>query len=208
MARRIAIGMALVALLLPGRGAAEAALGARLGYALGLGDVGGTLGMNDWVSGQLPLQLDLTWRVRPNVALGVYFAWGLGRAGGDLASACDEPGAGCFASVRRLGVQVLRSFGAIRGFTPWVGGGAGYEWSTLSASPSSGRVHATIRGWEYLNLQVGADYPAARRLSVGPYLLVSIAEYGEGELGGEGGDIRDRSLHAWLGLGVRGTFEL
>jgi hypothetical protein len=199
MRKLLMIGAVMAAVLLPTASSAQFSLGARLGYGFGMGDVGGTLAMDEWVKSQVPVQLDAMYRVTPNVGLGAYLSYGFGQTG----DVCDFAGADCSARVTRLGVQATYSF-AGQQFLPWIGAGIGYEWNTID----DGTDEATFTGWEFLNLQAGGDYKVNEQLSVGPYAMFSIAQYGDGEIGGFSAPISDKKMHEWLSFGVRGKFDL
>jgi hypothetical protein len=196
---RVVIGAAMVAgLLAPATSRAQVSLGARIGYGLAMGDVGGTLAMSEWVEGQVPIQLDALYRATPKVAIGAYLSNGLGLAG----EVCDGA-ADCSARVTRLGVQVTYSFRGER-VLPWIGAGIGYEWSTVD----DGSTKGTFTGFELLNLQCGGDYKVNEHLSVGPYVMLSISQFEELDLGGDLRPISDKKLHEWLSLGLRGKLDL
>jgi opacity protein-like surface antigen len=195
--KRVIIAATLASLLAPPPASAQITVGARLGAGFALGDVGGTLPMSDWTQGQIPLQLDVLYRVTSRVRVGGYFSWGFGLPG----DACD--GLGCSAAVTRLGVEGTYAF-AGRSFVPWVGAGIGYEWNTIDA----GAEKASFTGFELLGLQGGADFAVSPRLSVGPYVAFSLGQYDEGAIGALKGPIRDKRMHQWLGLGFRGSFDL
>ncbi len=195
--RRSAILLAISAFLAPAPSLAQVIVGARLGGAVAIGDVGGLLPMRDWTEGQVPVQLDVLYRVSPRVAVGGYLSWGFGLPG----DACD--GLDCSATVARLGAQATYAFtgGA---FVPWLGANIGYEWNTVE----DGSLEGTFTGFELLGLQGGGDYRVNERFGFGPYVTFSIAQYDDVELGGVEGPILDKKMHGWLGLGLRGTFDL
>jgi hypothetical protein len=188
---------ALAALLQAAPAAAQVTVGARLGAGFALGDVGGALPMSDWTKGQVPFQLDVLYRATPRVRVGGYFSWGFGLPGDQCA------GLDCTATVTRLGVEGTYAFTG-GSFVPWVGVGLGYEWNTVDAGDEKG----SFTGFELLNLQAGGDFVVTPKLSAGPYVLFSLGQYDEGTVGAATGPIRDRKMHQWLSLGVRGTFDL
>ncbi|HEY6097870.1 MAG TPA: hypothetical protein VIW03_00475, partial [Anaeromyxobacter sp.] len=57
-----------LSLLVPAAARAQWSVGARTGYAIAMGDADGTLKMSDMTSGQIPLQLDIGYRLQ-NTAL-------------------------------------------------------------------------------------------------------------------------------------------
>jgi hypothetical protein len=94
-------------------------VGARAGYMFGLGDVGGGLALDgsggdlalgDAVRWQLPVQLDVGYRITDRVTLGGYFSYGIGFPSGDLEDAVCDPGdLDCSVRSMRFGAQILVS---------------------------------------------------------------------------------------------------
>ncbi len=94
-------------------------------------------------------------------------------------------------------------------WVPWVGIGAGYEWVKTSVSAGGVTMDSTARGWEFANFQVGADYQWGKSLSFGPFATFTLGQFTDVGGGGlAGGDIQNKSLHEWLQLGLKGTFNL
>ena len=105
-------------------------VGLRLGYATGLGDVGGTRNMASWIGAQVPIQLEALVRVTRRLSLGVYGSDGFGRPGNEASRIRDLPGMQCMLSVLRAGVQAHYAMQG-RSVFPWVAAGAGYAWNAL-----------------------------------------------------------------------------
>ena len=200
-------------------------LGARLGYGIPLGkavDRGTNNDLSDGVKGMIPLQLDLGYRVTPNLMVGGYFMYGFGILPSDISSSCDRANADCSIHDIRLGIQAQYHFMPEENVDPWVGAGIGYEWLGLGIDASVGgttiKSSSSIHGWEFISLQGGADFAVAPQFGLGPFLSLSIAQYGTSTTscsgtGCEPGDsasrdIDEKALHQWLTLGVRGTFVL
>lgn len=195
--------------------------GLRTGISFGLGKAGGndftpTRNVNDIVEYRVPIWIDLGYRLSDPLTLGVYAQLGLGGGG-----SCN--GGSCNASDLRLGAQALWH---APGGGLWLGAGLGYEWQSLhvlqvtgtpidqvaeNAAQFATRVAETIGGPE-LTLQAGLDLELEPGLSVGPYVAASVGQYlsdsfdcdGVACPGGSG--IDGSATHAWLGLGVRGSY--
>lgn len=213
MVRKLLLAAAAVAVLAgPVRSEAQVGIGARIGYAFGVGDVGGdpsgTLKMSDWISGQIPLQLDVMFHVIPGLSVGPYVSYGFGRVGGELKNqVCDMTGVDCSSSDVRLGVQATYTLPPPLPF--WVGAGIGYEWSKLTAEGGGESIDVKFRGWEVLNLQGGLDFLASPLLRVGPFMMLSLGRYDHGSASGfGGGSIETKKMHEWIEIGVRGMFDL
>lgn len=200
--------MVAVLALVPALSQAQVSLGARLGFAPAGGKVGGDIDMSDYtVKSQIPLQLDLMFRVSPEISLGGYFSYGIGQVdyGGD--GACDV--ADCSGSVLRLGLQAFYTFNtASPQYAPWLGAGFGWEQANDTIELLGEKFESSYSGIEYLNLQGGMDFKVNPQFSVGPYFMLSFAEYSEAEEGGTSFDITNKAMHQWFNFGVRGKFDL
>jgi hypothetical protein len=194
--------------------------GLRTGISFGLGKAGGndfgpTRNVNDIVEYRVPIWIDVGYRVTEPLTLGVYAQVGLG-GGGDCGGSCN-------ASDLRIGAQAL--WHASRGGL-WLGAGLGYEWLSVyaltvtqapieqvgdGAAQLASRLAETIGGPE-LTLQAGLDLELEPGLSVGPYLSASVGQYltdsfeCDSVLCPTGSSIDGAATHAWLGLGVRGSY--
>jgi outer membrane protein W len=200
-------------------------LGARVGYGIPMGKVNDD-GTNDKlsqaISGMVPLQLDLGYRVIPNLMVGAYFMYGIGFAGDTITKLCDQAKAGgidatCSAHDVRLGAQVQYHISPDGQIDPWLGAGIGYEWLTFGFEGAGTTISSTGHGFEFINLQGGADFSVAPNFGLGPFLSLSVGQYSKasGDCSGNCGgittsseEIDKKAMHEWLTLGVRGTFVL
>ncbi len=201
---RSALAVALASALLPAAAMAAPAFSLRGGWAPSFGDAAANAPMSEIVRAQIPLQVDFLWRWGP-LAAGAYGSWGLALAG------CD-PGARCSASSARVGAEATWTFPTANpGLEPWAGAGAGYEWTARRRERAGTAVDWTYRGPEILSLQGGADFRVERRIAIGPFLLLALGRYSHLSLdtpeGNASGEIAGRAFHAWLEVGVRGTFD-
>lgn len=202
-------------------------LAARVGYGLPLGNVASdptaTLALSDDFSGEFPIWLDVGYRFNRNFFVGGYFQYAFAFVKNSTAfvatqvgqAVCELPGVSCSGSDVRLGAEFQYSFSPEASFQPWAGIGIGYEWTNLKASASG--VDATLQyhGWEFLNLQVGGDFKVSEAFALGPYVAFSLGQYDTITISATGQasqslDIPSsaKSLHEWLQLGVKGTFNL
>jgi hypothetical protein len=191
----------LVALAAATPARAEPVLALRLGVAPALGSATGNLPMSELLPLQFPVQLDALWR-EGRLDAGLYGSWGLAEASG-----CAS-GERCSATVWRTGVQAAWTFDA-DGVLPWAGLALGWEWAR-TVTQDAGTITSTFSGAE-LALQGGVEWRVLRWLSLGPALLVGIGNYGtygvEGPAGSASSTVTDRAFHAWIHVGVRGTFS-
>lgn len=205
-------------------------LGARLGYGIPMGklaDDGADSDLSNYISGMVPLQLDVGYRVIPNLMVGGYFMYGFGITGDSLDKSCDAAkalgvDASCSAHDLRLGLQAQYHFMPEGDVDPWLGAGLGYEWLSFGVDVSSGGVSQkntiTGRGFEFINLQGGVDFPLAPNFGLGPFLSFSVGQYSKASTDCSGTgcdptdsgsqDIDNKAMHEWLTIGARGTFVL
>lgn len=185
-------------------------LGARLGYGIPLGSADGgdpaagipSTSLSDVFSGQVPLQLDAMYRLDKNWSLGLYLQYGFAF----VASATCPSGISCSAHDIRFGGQVQYRFDA-QGFMPWVGVGIGGEWGTITGSSGGVSADIDISGFEFANLQVGGDWLVSPMFRAGPFLQMTFAQYDSYKALGQTITLPNKTLHEWLQLGVKGTFD-
>jgi hypothetical protein len=192
--------------------------GLRVGYGIPLGSAAEDVDLSDAVGGQVPLILDLGYRVTPNVFVGLYFQYGFAWVGGNTADLCDASGADCSAQDIRLGLEGHFHFSPRENLDPWIGLGFGYEWAGLSVEGGNTNFSTGLNGFEFINLQAGLDIRAGEHFYVGPFLTLSVGQYseatvdcesgfcGNGNQFGASGDIDNKAMHEWLLLGVRGAY--
>jgi hypothetical protein len=190
--------------------------GLRAGYAIPLGKVRGNSNtdLNDVITDQIPLWLDVGYRAVPELFVGLYGQYGFGFVGeGGCGSGVD-----CSAVDTRLGVQVHIHPAPESSADGWLGIGFGYEWMTVNASGMGVEVSGTLHGFELLNLQTGVDIKVAENFRVGPAVSFSLGQYGAtslscsssvggcGPITDQSDSISNKALHEWLFFGVRGVY--
>ena len=201
-------------------------IGARVGYAFSAGNIGAVANgtdekLSDFVSGQWPLWLDVGYRLTPSLYLGGFFQYGFGAVNEDEQTGCRNANVNCSASDIRVGVMGRYQFAVGGPVLPWLGLGVGYEWGSFSVSGPVLGVDSDIEtsrsGFEFANLQAGADYYLAPRVTVSPFISVSIGQYQSVSTTTTIGttttttttteeDLAKKSLHQWILIGVRFGF--
>jgi hypothetical protein len=203
--RSFCLSLGVLAVLVPAAAQAQWTVGARTGYAIALGDAGGNLKMTDMTNGQIPLQLDVGYRLA-NVPLtiGGYFSYGFGSTAGNFKNTCDALGESCSSSSLRVGAQLSYSFADPKEqMAPWIGAGLGYDKLTVTEAGQD----LNLTGWEFLILQAGLDWRLAPQFTLGGFASFSLAQYSDLEIPGVGsGSISDKKMHEWLTFGIRGAF--
>lgn len=188
--------------------------GLRLGYGIPMGKTADADGadLSNSVSGQLPIWLDVGYRIIPNIYVGLYGQYGIAFINKDNNTECKADGASCSASDFRFGVNAHYHFSPGQSVDPWVGLGIGYEIASTSFSSAAGDGSGSTKGFEFLNLQGGADFLATQGLGIGPFASFSLGQYGSSSatIGGQeiSGDIEKTAMHEWLVIGVRGVYNL
>ncbi len=205
MRRRLA---AVAVLALAHAGTARAAqdsglsLGARVGYAVPVGDVSAGISLGSVVAGLVPVQLNATWRFDPTWRLGLYLQYGYSR----IADAFCPPGASCSGAQLGLGVQGAYAF-ATGSPTPWIGAGLGLELQMATVSADGARNTLRLFGFEVVDLQAGLDWRLPSGFAIGPFASFGLGQYRTVTSGGASADLAT-ALHGWLRLGVKGAFDL
>jgi outer membrane protein W len=200
-------------------------IGLRTGYALPLGNIysAGTAGpfrfladepMSNAFSGQIPIWLDAGYMVTPDILLGIYAQYGFvstkTRDAASTGTGCAV-GASCSAHDIRFGVQGQYHLGSGQAVDPWLGLGIGYETLGLTETNAGVTTNGSLSGFEFVNLQGGADFKLADAFALGPFVSFSLGQYStlHTEIQGIGLDIDvPKALHEWLTFGVKGTFGL
>lgn len=226
--------VAMTALLVPAASRAQAAadsrfqVGVRAGYQLSAGDAAKDAAMKDFsLRSQIPLQVEAAFKVTPELAVGPYFSWGFGMtddaflrdAVGSPTNICDEDfGDGtvdCTGSAWRLGAQAIYTLRQLQApLVPWVGVNVGYHSAEAEAEDRVDRITVQLNGYE-VGVQLGGDFRVSDRFAVGPFLSYSLGQFRTGETrstfdpaDNTDGDIEDKALHHWFGIGLRAAFDL
>jgi outer membrane protein len=189
-------------------------IGLRLGYALPMGDAikGGPV--SDYVSGVLPIWLDLGYMVTRNIMVGLYGQYGFGFTKSKFKDSFGVPSAASTsASDIRFGAQAQYHLMPGQSMNPWFGLGFGYELGSVTASLSGHEMTVSARGFEYVNFQGGLDFRVTSFLGIGPFLSLSLGEFDSYKISQTGsrdqsGDISQTAMHEWLTFGVCSTLKL
>lgn len=186
-------------------------LGLRTGYGMAMGDAAKDAKMSDGVKGQIPIWLDVGYKLNPSIYVGGYFSYGIGMLNKEK-TGCDQSGVSCSASDMRFGVDAHYHIMPEASFDPWVGLGVGYEIAGYKASAGGAEAKSSYKGLEYVNIQAGGDYKVAPNFGIGPFVTFSMGQYSSykvttpaGELSG---DIPEKGMHQWLMIGIRGVYDL
>ena len=180
----------------------------RSGYAVPFGSATSAAGdsLSSTVGGDLPLGLEVNYRLNPEVYLGAAFQYGFSSLSSTLSNACPS-GVSCSAHTLRLGLNAFYHISPRQTLDPWVGIGMNYEQLSFSASANGASNSATIWGFEFLDAQFGLDYQASSLFSVGPFLSAALGQYSHVDGGGVSGDIANKAVHGWFKFGLKMSFN-
>jgi hypothetical protein len=187
-------------------------VGLRAAYAFPIGRwaKGDDLSAN--VSGMVvPIWVDAGYRLSREFYVGAFGSFGFG----SVADSLCPPVLSCSATDWRLGVNGHVHFARLLRLAapvdPWVGLGAGYESTSIKAEAQGTKASETDRGFEFGNLQLGADYTGLGAVRVGGFFTLTLAQYSSRSLEDASGTkdyTPNRAFHLWLMLGVRGRYDL
>lgn len=205
--------------------------GVRVGYGIAFGSTTrtGSDALNQTIAGQVPIWIDLGYRLLPELFVGLYGHYGLGLVGDELDALCRDlkrpmqfvdpnfvssTAGSCSTSDLSLGAQLHYHPLAKQPIDPWLGAGFGYEWMWFSAAGQGGSTSVTFHGFELFNLQAGLDLELSKRVHLGPVLAFSLGQYsrssracGRGLSCQPSGEVSNPALHEWLVLGIRGIYS-
>jgi len=203
--------LVLAALALPATALAQISIGARIGYAKPDGEIKlstGTVDQSDFITSQVPVQLDLDYRLPAGFTVGVYGSYGFGQPDKSSSSIaqCDQSGITCQSAITyRVGAQATWTmpFPVVK---PWLGAGIGYEWSKITRE---GAANVGAKGPEKLNLQLGLDVELLS-LRVGPFITWTTGAYQRESIstGGTAQDVNSAVKNGWLYYGARVRWDL
>ncbi len=229
MRRLPLIGFVAAIVGLPAMTEAQVSLGLRAGWAFPRGDALDVAGIGnftekDLFKGELPIQVDLSFRLAPSLSAGFYYSYAFPSKGTQLKDFCDNiPGASCSNLYdMRFGVQAEYDLSPNEALDPWIAIGTGMEIAHFKvkgfAIPTlgglvSGDLEGTLRGWEWLNAQIGVDLRSSPGFAIGPYLQYAVGQYTvqDFKLAGQsvaGGGVDNPRTHGWVTVGLRGKFDL
>ncbi|MFT3914441.1 MAG: outer membrane beta-barrel protein [Anaeromyxobacteraceae bacterium] len=194
--KKLALAIALVASLAPAAARAQYAASLRLGYAVGVQDYAKDIKMRDTLNSQVPIQLDLGFKVLPKVTLGAYVSYGFAHVG----SACPVD-ASCSGNVTDFGLQLQYRF-ATRPVSPWASVGVGWEKTSFEVE----KAKTKAEGLDLLRLAAGWEWPVNDTFGVGPFVQYQLGRYESYTIPGTTSD-PGKTIHGWFTIGFRGTFD-
>jgi len=219
--KRLIITLAfLSSIVLAPTARAQVAIDVKAGYAWPIGNIATATtvssdrhgALSKVVSGAVPLEVAARYRFTPKFSAGIYFQYGPAFVAPYSCLASFS----CSASNVRVGAEAVYAFLPDSTINPWVSLGSGWEWlnqtvdipSTPAAPASTQKLG--LNGWEWFNLQVGADWNFSKMFAAGPYLGFFGGQYSSATDNGGSRTIAsaNRQFHGWVQLGLKGTVNL
>lgn len=195
-------------------------IGLRVGYGVPFGKTGRTVSdlidgdLSRSIKGQIPIGVDVGYRITSHVDVGLLFQYGFGRVG---VASCNQSGVSCSTSDLVLGADAHFHPIPTASFDPWMGLGFGYERLDVSIDSGGQTVSARASGFEYVDVQLGGDVSVSPNIAVGPFVSLATGQYRtgryvsvlrQGTTTSLSQDITDRVFHEWLLFGVRGVYDI
>lgn len=175
-------------------------VGVATGYMQSGGKLGGNLGSLEDVSGPgEAVELDVGYRILPELSVGVYGTFSNYKRGDRVASSTDVLGA-------TGGIQAAWHIRPDRSVDPWVSLGTG--WKALWLNPVRGKV-TSLQGLELARLQVGVDYRLSRDLAIAPVIGGSVNTFlsQDSMMTSDRTEISDKKVSFTGFAGISGRFD-
>jgi hypothetical protein len=210
----------LAAVSLPAVTRAQVALDLKVGYALPTGNVAAATTvstdphgpLSNRVSGAVPIEVAGRYRFTPSFSAGIYFQYDPAFVATYSCLATFT----CTASDVRVGAEAVYAFLPDSTFNPWISLGSGWEWlnqsvdipATLTSPAATHKLG--LNGWEWFNVQIGADWNVSKMFAFGPYVGFFGGQYSSATVDGKSTTIASsaREFHGWWQFGLKGTVNL
>ena len=176
-------------------------IGVATGYTQGGGKLGGNMGSLEDLSGPGgAVEVDLGYRILPQLSLGAYGTFSKYQKGDNVANDTDVLGA-------TAGLQAVLHARPDRSVDPWVSLGTG--WKGLWLNPSSGKV-TSLQGLELARLQLGVDYRVSKDVAISPVIGGSLSLFisQDSDMTADLTEITDKKVNFTGFAGLSGRFDL
>ena len=123
-------------------------LGGRIGYAIPLGDIAADDDddLKDYVSGHVPIWLDIGGRVTPNIMVGGYLSVGPGFVGDRFSELVCDAADSCSVLTVRLGAELQYHISPFEDVDPWISAGLGFESTAWTVSEGDTDLRLAVSG--------------------------------------------------------------
>jgi hypothetical protein len=171
------------------------------GFAQGGGKLGGGLpNLEDIAGPGAAVEVDLGYRIIPQLTVGVYGALSKSQHGDRISSDTDVLGAAA-------GVQAAWHFRPHVSIDPWVSLGGG--WRALWLDPGAGKV-TSLQGFDLARLQLGVDYRITKEVAIAPVIGGSASMFvsQDSPMTTSYSEIPDKKVNFTGFVGLSGRFDL
>lgn len=193
-------------------------VGLRTGYAIPLGAAvgGGTNGSGDLskvYNGVIPIWVDAGYRLNPNMMIGAYFQYGIGMLNNSAFQGCGQGGVSCSGNDMKIAAQFHYHLMPDQTIDPWAGIGIGYEIASVSASAGGQSAGSSFSGFQFFDIQAGADYKVMPNLGIGPFIDFSLGQFSNCSYSGAASSlgsckIAQTAMHEWFTIGIKGAYDI
>jgi len=214
MKRLISALAFLAAVVLAPAARAEVAIDLKVGYAWPTGNVATATTVTtdphgplaNVVSSAIPLEIAARYRFTPRFSAGIYFQY----APAFVSAFSCLSSFSCSASDVRLGAQAVYGFLPDSTFNPWVSVGSGWAWLNRTVTTPTQTSKLGLNGWEWFNVQAGADLNLSKMFATGLYVAYFGGQYSSATADGRSTPIAsaNRQFHGWVQFGLKGTVNL
>jgi hypothetical protein len=176
-------------------------IGVGTGYTQGGGKLGGSMGSLEDVSGPGGIvEVDLGYRLIPELSIGAYGTFSKFQKGDQVASGTDVLGA-------TAGIQAAWHFRPDRSVDPFVSLGGG--WKGLWLDPGTGKT-TSLQGLELARLQIGADYRVSKDVAIAPVIGGSLSMFisQDSPMTADLTEINDKQVNFTGFAGLSGRFDV
>jgi hypothetical protein len=189
-------------------------LGARVGYALPVGRLGGdasgaSASISDLETAIVPVGVDAGVRLSPRVYVGGTGVWALGTAPHLRNNPCQQLGVSCSRQDAQVRGEARFYFAPDANVGGWAALGAGWELASFAQTVGARTTTATRTGPILPDMQLGFDMRHGTT-AVAFYFGVSLAMYLTRGVDPASAPvatwIEDRDVHVWVTFGMRGSY--
>jgi hypothetical protein len=176
-------------------------IGVATGYTQGGGKLGGTMGSLEDIAGPGgAVELDLGYRVIPELTLGAYGTFSTNQHGDSIDSNTNVLGASA-------GIQAVAHLRPDQSIDPWISLGTG--WRGLWLNPQEGKV-TSLQGLDLARLQLGVDYRLSPNVSIAPVIggALSLFISQDSPMTTDLTEIQDKKVNFTGFAGLSGRFDL
>jgi hypothetical protein len=90
---------------------------------------------------------------------------------------------------------------------PWFGIGAGYEILNFTTE-GGGNQDFSFGGFDFFNVQAGADFKITRNLGIGPFVVFTSGQFSSFSSSNGSEPNAPAALHEWLTFGIRFAYDI